>query len=328
MKLEPNTKRKPIFILAPMDDVTDTVFRQVVSTCAKPDLCFSEFVNVDGLMSQGRKRLLTKLESSPVEAPLVAHIWGKDPANFEAIAEQVASGQLAKQLGNPNNFAGIDLNMGCPVKAVLKSGICAGLIRNHQLATEIIEATKRGNNGRLPLSVKTRLGFEKIDPTWTQFLLKTGIDMLSVHLRTVKEMSLVPAHYEELTRLVEERDRLSPNTALIANGDILSREQGEQLIKDYGIDGVMIGRGVFHDPFVFSKHSSWAKVTEKERIKLFSTHLNLYKEWAKEPDKGARRLNKYAKIYINGFDGAKEMREELAQADTILQMQAVLKAFA
>ena len=317
---------KPLFILAPMDDVTDTVFRQVVSSCAKPDLCFSEFVNVDGLMSPGRARLLPKLERAEVEPPLVAHIWGLRPENFEAIAEQIADGSLASEIGNKTGFAGIDLNMGCPAKTVLKSGTCAGLIKTPDLAAEIIAATKEGIKGRLPLSVKTRLGFEKIDPEWTKFLFGAGIDMLSVHLRTVKEMSLVPAHFEELTRLVAERDRLSPSTLLIANGDILSREQGEQLIKKYGIDGVMIGRGVFHDPYVFAPSSPWSSKSKEERISLFAQQLGLYKDWAKDPDKGVRRLNKYAKIYINGFDGAKEMREKLAQANKVSQMQEIISA--
>ena len=320
-------KPKPLFILAPMDDVTDTVFRQLVSSCAKPDLCFSEFVNVDGLMSPGRARLLPKLERAIDEPPFVAHIWGAKPENFETIAEQIASGSLACEIGNKTGFAGIDLNMGCPAKTVLKSGTCAGLIKTPDLAAEIIAATKRGNKGRLPLGVKTRLGFEKIDPEWTQFLLSSGIDMLSIHLRTVKELSLVPAHYDELTRIVEERDRLSPSTILIANGDILTRAQGEQLIEKYGIDGVMIGRGVFHDPYVFAQSSPWQDTSKAERIGLFAKQLSLYIDWAQNPDKEVRRLNKYAKIYINGFDGAKEMREKLALANKVSQLQEIIKSY-
>jgi tRNA-dihydrouridine synthase len=309
-----------------MDDVTDTVFRQVISSCAKPDLCFSEFVNVDGLMSQGRKRLLRKLESAPTEPPFVAHIWGLKAENFETIADQIASGELAKELGNAHNFAGIDINMGCPAKAVLKVGACAGLIKNHSLAEEIIAATQQGAKGRLPISVKTRLGYNQIEPKWTQFLLSSGIDMLSVHLRTVAEMSSVPAHYQELTRLVEERNRIAPSTLLIANGDILNKTEAEELIKNYAIDGAMIGRGIFQDPYAFSLNSPWPSTTKEDRIELFSKHLELYKGWAIDPDKGVKRLNKYAKIYINGFEGAKELREKLAQSDTILQMQNVVSA--
>ncbi len=326
MQSKIGSKSKPYYILAPMDDVTDVPFRRVISACAKPDLCFSEFVNVDGLMSPGRKRLRRKLESSVDEPPLVAHIWGLKTQNFEAIADALSSGELADELGNPNKFAGIDINMGCPAKAVLKVGACAGLIKAPSLAAEIIAATKRGAKGRLPVSVKTRLGYDRIDPEWTKFLLGSGIDMLSVHLRTVKEMSLVPAHYQELTRLVKERDRISPSTLLIANGDILNRSQGEELIKQYGIDGVMIGRGVFHDPYAFSAKSPWPDIRKKERVELFLKHLTLYMEWADNPDKGVKRMNKYAKIYINGFEGAKELREKLAQANTVQQMQDVISA--
>ena len=317
---------KPIYILAPMDDVTDTVFRQVICSCAKPDLSFSEFVNVDGLMSPGRKRLLPKLERQDSEAPLVAHIWGANPANFAAVADQIASGSLAAEVGSKDNFAGIDLNMGCPARAVIKGGVCSALIKNHELASTIIAATKQGNNGRLRLSVKTRLGFERIDPQWTQFLLRHDLDMLTIHLRTVKEMSLVPAHFSELSRIIKERDRISPKTKIIANGDIMSRQQGDELIAKYNLDGVMIGRGVFHDPFVFSKNSPWQNTAKKDRIKLFMEHLNSYNEWAINPDKGVKRLNKYAKIYVNGFAGAKELREQLAQAESVLQMQDILRA--
>ncbi len=310
----------PLFILAPMDDVTDTVFRQIISSCASPDLCFSEFVNVEGLMSDGRKRLLRKLERSKDEPPLIAHLWGLNPDDFEEIADQVASGKLAKEIGLEDNFGGIDLNMGCPVRAVTRMGACSALMNNRDLAQDIIESTKKGAKGRLPISVKTRLGYSEIDPSWTQFLFSQNLDMLSIHLRTVKEMSLTNAHHEELERIKQERDSLSRGTLLIANGDILSRGQGDKLINKYGIDGVMIGRGVFHDPYAFSKESPWPKFTARERAELFMTHLKLYESWADKPNKGVSRLNKYAKIYINGFDGAKELRTELALAHSVQQM--------
>jgi len=159
-------------VLAPLDDVTDTVFRQVIADCAAPDVFFTEFVNVDGLQSPGRPKLLKKLRFTESEQPLIAQIWGKNPENFRKTAEQIADGTFARELGLPEgvNFAGVDLNMGCPDKTVVKNGCCSALINNRELAKEIIDATKAGLDGRLPLSVKTRIGFSEIDLTWIEFL--------------------------------------------------------------------------------------------------------------------------------------------------------------
>ncbi len=311
---------RPFFVLAPMDDVTDTVFRRLIAACAPPDINFSEFVNVDGLMSPGRPHILTKLDRAESEPSLIAHIWGINPNNFRSVADQIASGELAAELGLGSNFAGVDLNMGCPAKDVVKTGACSALINNHELAQDIIQATQAGLAGRLPLSVKTRLGYNVIEPDWFDFLFAQDLAMLSVHLRTKKEMSLVNAHYDELIWIKQKRDMLSPDTLLVANGDIMSYSQGLQLASKYGIDGVMIGRGVFHDPYVFASESPWEKLDYLERTGLFIKHLNLYKQWSPEPDKAAGRLNKYAKIYINGFDGAKALREQIAEAKTIDDM--------
>ena len=313
--------------MAPMDDVTDLVFRQIISECAPPDLCFTEFVNVDGLMSPGRNRLLHKFDCTEDQPPLIAHIWGSNPENFYKVARQIASGELAQELGLINNFAGIDLNMGCPVRTVTKMGVCSALIKNPELAKEFIDAVKLGSSGRLPVSVKTRIGFNTIEPGWTRFLFAQSLSMLTIHLRTTKEMSLVPAHYSELERISKEREEIAPNTLLVANGDILSREQGESLAQKYHIDGLMIGRGVFHDPYVFSKHSPWKELDQEPKIELFIKHLSLFKAWADNPDKAVARLNKYARIYINGFDGAKELRENLAQLRSISDMLTVIESF-
>lgn len=324
LKMKQNMPKQPIFILAPMDDVTDTVFRRLVSLCAAPDYCFTEFTNVEGLTSAGRSRLLPKLDRSPGEPPLIVHIWGLSPEYFRAVADDIASGKIAQELGIEANYAGIDLNMGCPVRDVVKTGACSALIKNHDLARDIIQATKDGAGNRLPVSVKTRLGYERIDPEWTQFLLSQGVDMLTIHLRTVKEMSKVGAHFEELERIRQERDRIAPDTLLIANGDILNRSQGLDLINRYGIDGVMIGRGVFHDPYVFSNNSPWEDMDAKSKIELFKRHLMEYMKWSNSSNKGVSRLNKYAKIYLSGFDGAKEIRESLATSTSIQQMLDVL----
>ena len=222
---------RPFFVLAPLDDVTDTVFRQIVASCAPPDLFFTEFVNVDGLMSPGRPKLLKKLRFTPTETPLIAQIWGLNPANFESVASQIADGSLARELGLPEgvNFAGVDLNMGCPEKSVCNNGACSALIKNPELAVEIIQAVKKGLAGRLPLSVKTRIGFNEVDMSWFETLLAQDLQMLTIHGRTRKEMSKVPAHWDVIGQVRELRDKLSPSTLIVGNGDVLTRQQGIEL---------------------------------------------------------------------------------------------------
>ncbi len=315
---------RPFFILAPMDDVTDSVFRRVVSECAAPDLFFTEFVNADGLQSPGRVKLLKKLRFTPTEQPLIAQIWGKQPENFRKTAQQVADGSLARELGLPDgvNFAGVDLNMGCPQKTEIKNGTCAALINNRELAHDIIQATKEGLAGRLPLSVKTRLGYGQVDLSWHEFLLGHDLAMLAVHGRTKAQMSKVPADWELIGQIRQLRDKLAPNTLIVGNGDVLSRQQGESLAKQHQLDGIMIGRGIFHDPFVFSTQSPWPEYSREQRIELYRQHVQLFADTWQHGERPVHTLNKFCKIYINGFDGAKEMREGLmtaTSADELLE---------
>jgi tRNA-dihydrouridine synthase len=304
---------KPFFVLAPMDDVTDTVFRQVVAECALPDLYFTEFANVDGLQSPGRPRLMKKLKSTDIDQPLVAHIWGKNPENFYRTAQQIVSGELG-------NFVGIDLNMGCPVKTVVGHGTCSALIKNRPLAHDIIQAVQDGTGGKLrtiPISVKTRLGYGEVDLTWHEFLLGHDLDMLTIHGRTRAQMSKVPANWDLIGEIREMRDRLAPDTLLVGNGDVMTRQQGKELAEKYRLDGIMIGRGVFHDPYVFAANSPWENIPKHERVQLFKRHVELFKRTWQEGERPIHTLNKFCKIYVNGFDGAKEYREELMNAVSI-----------
>jgi len=321
---------KPFFVLAPMDDVTDTVFRQVVAESAAPDLFFTEFANVDGLMSPGRPKLLKKLQFVPNETRLVAQLWGLKPENFKAIASQIADGSMARELGLPEgcNFVGVDLNMGCPAKSEVQNGACSALIKreNRQLADDIIEATREGLAGRLPLSVKTRLGFSEIDMSWFEFLLGKRLDMLTVHARTRKEMSKVPAHWEYFGKVSELRAQLAPETLLVGNGDILTKEQGRELADQYGLDGIMIGRGIFHDPLVFAAESSRGSYTPEQKIALYTKHVKLFTDTWKEGERPVYTLNKFCKTYINGFDGAKELREQMMAANSTAELIEILTA--
>lgn len=318
----------PFFVLAPMDDVTETVFRQIINECAPPDLTFTEFVNVDGLMSPGRAKLMKKLQFVPAEKRLVAQLWGLRPENFQAIAAQIADGTIARELGLPegSNFVGVDLNMGCPAKSEVQNGTCSALIKleNRDLAGEIINATRSGLAGRLPLSVKTRLGFNEIDMTWFEFLFAQRLDMLTVHGRTRKEMSKVPAHWDDIGEIRKLRDKLAPDTLLVGNGDVQTRQEGLDLATRYGLDGIMIGRGVFHDPYVFAQQSPWGDTGRPERLALYRQHVQRFADTWQANERNIKTLNKFCKVYISDFDGAKELRELLMAADSTEQLLKLL----
>jgi tRNA-dihydrouridine synthase len=295
---------KPFFVLAPMDDVTDTVFRQIVADCARPDLFFTEFVNVDGLQSAGRAHLLPKLKLSNKEKPVIAQLWGLKPDNFYKTTIDLI------EMG----YDGVDLNMGCPTKTVIKNGACAALINNPSLAGEIIDATKEAAGDSLPVSVKTRVGFTTVDMGWIEFLLnKKILNMLSIHGRTAKQLSKVPADWDLIGRAAELRNSLSPGTLIVGNGDIASRVQGEELANEYKLDGLMVGRGIFHDPFLFSQTSPWQHNSKRQKLELFIKHIELYVSTYPNRERKFEPLRKFCKVYINGFDGASELRAEFME---------------
>jgi len=318
---------KPFFVLAPMDDVTDTVFRQVVADCYAPDLFFTEFVNVDGLQSPGRPRLLKKLQFVASETSLVAQIWGVNPENFHKTARQIADGTFAREFGLPEGakFVGIDLNMGCPAKSEVKAGACSALINNRPLTHEIITATQEGAGGTLPVSVKTRLGFSEVDMSWPEFLLGHDLNMLTMHGRTRKQMSKVPADWELIGKVRELRDQLAPQTLIVGNGDVRDRQHGLELAARFQLDGIMLGRGIFQDPFAFAEASPWPEHTREQRIELYQKHVKLFADTWKPGDRPVHTLNKFCKVYISDFDGAKELREQLMACNSTEELLAILE---
>ena len=306
---------RPFFVLAPMDDVTDTAFRRIVGGCAAPNLYFTEFVNVDGLQSPGRERLMKKLLFTPEERPIVAQIWGKNPENFRKTAAELV------EMG----FDAIDLNMGCPDKTVVKNGCCSALINNRDLAVEIIKATQEGAAGRVPVSVKTRLGFNEVDMSWIELLLAQNLNMLTIHGRTRKEMSEVPAHWDLIGQVRELRDRIAPNTLIVGNGDVENRSHGLALAEKHQLDGIMIGRGIFRDPFVFAQESPWPSYTKDQRIELYAKHVKLFAKTWPNNERRTATLNKFCKIYISDFDDAKELREQLMSAESPAELLDILQ---
>jgi len=301
---------KPFFVLAPMDDVTDTVFRRIVHDCAPADLYISEFVNVDGLCSPGRPKLMSKLSTVNDKGSVIAQLWGKVPENFEKIAREISDGSIP-------GFSGIDLNFGCPDKAVLKNECCSALAQPelHGKAVEIIKATQKGA-GKLPVSIKTRLGFGEIDYSWHKLLLEQKPSMLTVHVRTTREMSKVPANWDAIDEIIKLRDKISPETKIVLNGDVMDRRQGEELAKKHKVDGLMIGRGIFQDPYCFSKDSPWKKMGKRDKVNLLIRHMDLFQKTWPNGERKYNPLKKFVKVYISEFTGASALRDKIMQTES------------
>ncbi len=307
---------QPIFILAPMDDVTDTVLRQVIARCGKPAVFFTEFTNVEGMFSKGERAVMSRLQYTEIERPLVAQIWGSKPENFYKAAKKLID------LG----FNGIDLNMGCPASGVLQKGVCSGLINNRPLAKEIIDATKEGAAGIIPVSVKTRLGFRAIDFDWIRFVLEQEPAVLTVHARTVSEMSKVPAHWDKLQTVVAIRNEMQSKTLIIGNGDIKSLSDARQRVADAGADGAMIGRGIFENPYLFSGTMTLSDKTPEEKMRLLLAHMQMWIEtWG--DTKHFPILRKFFKVYASGFPGAQDLRIRLMETQTPEETKQVVTAF-
>jgi len=310
-----NELPKPFFVLAPMEDVTDLVFRHVVAEAGRPDVFFTEFTNSESYCHpEGEKSVRGRLTFTEDEQPIVAHIWGDSPENFRKMSIGMA------EMG----FKGIDINMGCPVPNVAQRGKGSGLILRPDIAAELIEAAKAGG---LPVSVKTRLGYKDIDEwkEWLTHILKQDIANLSIHLRTRKEMSEVPAHWELIPEIKALRDEIAPNTLLTINGDILDRQMGLELAEKYGVDGVMIGRGIFKNPFAFEKEPK--EHSTEEYLNLLRLQLDLQDQYVEQLPRSMSGLHRFFKIYVKGFRGAGELRNQLMNTKSTDEVRALLDNF-
>lgn len=304
--------KKPIFVIAPMANVTDVAFRRLITKYGKPDVMWTEFVSCDGLMSVGREKLLIDLAYDKSERPIVAQIFGGNPEKFYHTA------QLIQELG----FDGIDINMGCPDRNVEKQGGGSSLIKNPALAADIIYETKRGA-GKLPVSVKTRIGYNKNElATWLSILLAAEPAAITVHARTRKEMSDVPARWEHVAEAVAIRDKYdnSPDkTLILGNGDVKDLTDGMEKIKQTGADGVMIGRGIFGNPWCF-KDADAARngrlvnpeINTEDKLRAMIEHTYLFEKLL-SGHKSFDIMKKHFKAYITGFPQAKELRIALME---------------
>ncbi len=308
-----------------MYDVTDAAFRRIIAKCGKPDVFFTEFVSVEGLQSKAKKKLLREFEYSEVEHPILAQVFGIDPTNFERAAV------LAGELG----FDGIDINMGCPERSVLKQGSCAALINDTGRALEIIAAAKQGGESvrsDFPVSVKTRIGLDAIvTESWISSLLKAKPAAITVHGRTAREMSKVPAHWDEIGKAA--RLAAGTGTLIIGNGDVRDLDDAREKSLVYGVDGVMLGRAVFGNPWLFSERNP----NTAEKLRVLAEHIRLYEllydheSWLVHergwPPKSFSVMKKHFKAYVAGFDGAHKLRAELMDTQTGTKALGVIENF-
>ena len=316
---------KPVMVLAPMANVTDEAFRRIIAKYGKPDVMWTEFVSADGLCHpKGREKLLVDLKYSEGERPIVAQLFSGNPEKmFEAA-------KLVKELG----FDGLDINMGCPDRAIEKSGAGACLIKNPSRAREIIRAAKEGV-GDLPVSVKTRIGYNKNElETWLPEILAEEPAVVTIHCRTRKEMSDVPARWEHVARAVEIRNSLNSKTLIFGNGDVLDLEDARKKAKESGADGVMLGRAIFGNPFLFveNKISQNFKSDVRRRLEVLLEHTKLFDELF-QGIKNFAVMKKHYKAYVQGFsatagrDGAKELRVKLMEVGNVDEVETIIKEF-
>ena len=304
--------------MAPMADVTDAAFRRMFAKYGKPDVTWTEFVSADGLClapEEGRKRLMRAFDFVESERPIVAQIFGSNPEYIEKASA------LVYELG----FDGVDLNMGCPDRGVEKGKAGAAMIKNPELAKEVILAAKRGA-GKMPVSVKTRLGYNKDElEKWLPKILEAEPALVTIHARTRKEMSLVPARWERVKRAVEIRDEiqkdLKEKTLIAGNGDVMSFEDGLLKIKESGADGAMVGRGIFGNPWFFSNYSP----SVEEKLNALVEHTKLFEKLCEY--KNFAVMKKHYKAYCHGFDGAKELRIKLMEAESGEEVEKIVNNF-
>jgi nifR3 family TIM-barrel protein len=307
---------QPFFALAPMADVTDAAFRRVICKYGKPDVTWTEFVSADGLSSPGREALKIDLMYTEAERPIVAQLFSSHPEKMREAAK------LCAELG----FDGIDINMGCPDKSIEKQGAGAAMIKNPERAAEIIQAVKDGiaDAGKsIPVSVKTRVGYNKVQiDEWIPFLLAQNIDALTIHARTRKEMSLVPARWDHVREVVEIRNKMGLTTKIIGNGDAVDIAHARTLVEETGCDGVMLGRAIFGNPWLFSGYVP----TTEEKLEVMIEHTKLFEELL-GAHKNFAIMKKHYKAYVNGFDGAKELRVKLMECENAAEVEARVKEF-
>ncbi len=316
-----NELRRGFSVLAPMEDVTDTVFRQIVREAGPPDLLMTEFTSTDGLCSGAREKVVGRLRFVEKERPLIAQVWGTRPESFRRVANEV------REMG----FDGLDINMGCPVRKIIKGGGCGALISNPTLAGELIAAAREGAGG-MPVSVKTRIGVTRANPEeWIAFLLSQGLSALTIHGRTVSQQSNGEADWSSVSLAVRLRDQAGAPTRIVGNGDVRSAEVFHQRLAQTGADGIMVGRGIFENLYLFrairgEEEAQYSLLSPQQKVLSFRRHLAFHREaWGERGNFNV--LKKFAKTYLRAFAGARDLIDEVMHTRRYAEALDVLDAW-
>jgi tRNA-dihydrouridine synthase len=341
-----NNMKQPILALAPMADVTDAAFRRMFAKYGKPDVTWTEFVSVDGLFLMPEKEILHRIPEyerveeiarkfgvsagnpllydlmyTEAERPIVAQFFSRDPERMERAAA------LAVALG----FDGVDINMGCPAQVICRQGSGAAMIKDPLHAQEVIRATMRGAESGgdrvIPVSVKTRLGYNQIQTEeWLPYLLETNPAAVTLHARTRKEMSKVPAHWDEISKAVGLRDEAQSDVLILGNGDVANQAEAIERVKETGADGVMVGRGIFGNPWWFNRELEREDIPLPERLHVMVEHTKLF-EYLLGSAKNFALMKKHFKAYVNGWEGAAALRTELMTAANAAEVEQIVNSY-
>lgn len=325
-----------------MDGVTDAAFRYMVDTIGHPSVLFTEFTSVEGIM-HGVVKLLSAFTYHKTRTPTVAQIFGSHPEDFYAATFAVC------EMG----FDGVDINMGCPDRSVALKGGGAGLILKPKTAQKIVTATKKAvadwikgkkiedtglpeeviryvkeykkrfqiNKLRqlIPVTVKTRIGYDHaVTEDWISNLLEIEPVAISIHGRTLRQMYTGFADWDEIgkaARLIRKTQ-----TLVLGNGDVKSVEDGRKKSKEYGLDGVLIGRAAFGNPWLFDE-----KIPSRlERISAAIKQCEHFMELT--PEGHFLSLRKHLAWYMKGFEGSHELRARLMAVKTLDDVKQIFSA--
>ncbi|KAF4321021.1 hypothetical protein BBO99_00005231 [Phytophthora kernoviae] len=308
---------RPLYCVAPMANVTDAAFRRLITEIAKPSVMWTEFVSCEALThdADSRRRMMTTLMYAEQERPVVAQLFGSKPEQF------YESAQIVRDLG----FDGIDINMGCPETNVNNQGSGAALMLDPELAVQIVTACKRGA-GDLPVTIKTRIGFHRIDyKDWVLRLLATEPEVLTVHGRTRNEMSKVPAHWDVIGEVVTLAKSAGSPALILGNGDVSSLVEAQQKVDEYGVDGVMFGRALFGNPWLFQGYQDNSHVCVKEKLEIIRRHTQLFQTMLADPGLvGFPRMKKFYGSYLKGVPNARHLRDRMARTQNAEDVYTIL----
>lgn len=308
-------QKRPILALAPMAGYTDTAYRQLIKGIEPRVICFTEFTSADGLVYESKMTLKQLDFNENEERPLVAQIFGKKPEHFARAAK------IIEDMG----IDAIDINMGCPAKKVVSSDHGSALLKNPCRAAQLVEAVAKAT--KLPVSVKTRIGADKLDLPWfIQFckdMENAGAQLLSIHGRTAKQMYTGRADWEPIYEV-----KRNVGIPVIGNGDI--RSAADAIEKLGNLDGVMVGRGTMGNPWLMAEiaaafygNSYTPPISFAEKMPSYLRHAELCVQ-SKGEERGMKEMRKHFVQLLRGFDGASEYRSQVVQISTLEEARKIL----